>query len=127
MTAWDALSAQVDWPSAVKGASAGFSVLIIGFYAGPLMANVPVVGGPWLVIVAVLGFAVAAWRIGDAVVPPVHGAAAAVAAYLLFLPIIILGAGRVGSAQWQLIVAPFAIAVVVGWLTGTYRGRQRDY
>jgi hypothetical protein len=127
MTPWDALSAQIDWPELVRGASTGFTLLIVGFYTGPMMANVPLIGEPWLLVVAVAAFAAAGWRIGDAVSPPMHGALAALTAYVLFVPIVFLGLGRVPLDQWQLVMTPFAIAIVVGAAVGAYRRRQRGW
>lgn len=125
---WDDFSVRVDWPYVVRGASTGFTVLVVGGLAGPLMAAVPVVGRPWLLLVAVVGFAAAGWRIGDAISPAVHGATAAVASFLLVLPLLLITGGRMGFAQLASYSAvALGMAVVTGAVVGAVRGSRRGY
>jgi hypothetical protein len=114
----------VDAPRVVRGASAGFTVLVLGGLSAPLAANfVPVVGVAWLPLTSIVAFVVAASRIGTATRPWAHGAVAALSAYLLILPLVLMSpAGRV-PAQ---IALTAAAAVVVGALTGLLRGIRRD-
>lgn len=128
MILWDELSARIDWPQAIRGASTGFTVLVVGGLAGPLMATVPVVGQPWLLIVAVVAFAVAAWRVGDALAPAVHGAAAAVVSFLLVFPLLLIIGGRLGFDQLAFYSATaIGMALVTGAGVGAVRGMQRGH
>jgi hypothetical protein len=80
----------VDVPNAVRGASTGFSVLLIGGLLAPMVTLVSVVVATiWLTGVAVVAFAVAARRSRSAGVPAAHGAVAAVGAYVLVLPLLL--------------------------------------
>lgn len=118
----------MDWPQVVRGGSTGFTVLVVGGLAGPLMAAVPVIGQPWLLIVAVLGFTAAAWRIGDAVSPALHGATAAVASFLLVFPLLLITGGQMGFVQLASYSGvALAMAVVTGAVVGTVRGGRRGY
>jgi hypothetical protein len=113
---------RIDAPVAVRGASTGFSVLLIGGFVQPLVvAWVPVLGHVWLPLVAVVAFFVASRRIGDAGLPVVHGAVAALCSYLLALPLsLLVPAGR-DPLQIGLTAAT---AVVVGGAAGFFRGRM---
>jgi len=82
----------VDFPVAVRGASSGFSVLVIGVLLSQLIL-VLAPNSPALVVVFapyVLGSYVAARKVGTATVPALHGVAASVGAFLLTLPILLL-------------------------------------
>jgi hypothetical protein len=74
------------------------------------------------VLVGLLGFALAGRRIGEAAVPTLHGAIAAVISYLLAVPIILLGGYRPPLAWLAL---PLLGAVVVGAAAGQVAGRMR--
>lgn len=117
----------IDAPTAVHGASTGFSVLVIGGLLAPVIASLlPTLGRTvWLPLVAILAFVVAAIRIGKACRPAVHGAVAASLSYLLVLPLVVLNES--GRAPVQ-IAATFGTACVVGALTGYLcrRWRYRD-
>lgn len=113
--------ADIDAPTAVRGASAGFSVLVIGGLLAPIVGSLlPVLGVVWQPLVAVLAFVVAAARIGSARRPAVHGAVAAATSYLLVLPLVVLGAAGRDPGQ---IAATFATACAAGALTGFVRAR----
>jgi hypothetical protein len=113
---------EVDAPGVVKGASTGFTVLVVGGLAAPLGTLVPVAGPAWLPIVAVVAFVVAALRIGAAPRPWLHGTVAALSSYLLVLPLVLLGGTR--DVRQMLLTA--LAAVVVGAIAGFVAGRRRD-
>lgn len=119
---FDWFSDRVDWISLVRGASLAFSVLVIGGLAAPLGSQIPVIGPAWLIITAVVAFVLAGYRIGDAVDPRVHGAGAAVAGYLLVLPLVVLGTGGLDPLQ---LVLTTLTAVIMGGLAGHLAGRNR--
>jgi hypothetical protein len=80
----------VDVPNAVRGASTGFSVLLIGGLLAPMVTLAStVLATVWLAGVAVVAFAIAARRSSLAGAPAVHGAVAAVFAYVLVLPLLL--------------------------------------
>ena len=80
----------IDVPNAVRGASTGFSVLLIGGLLAPMVTLAStVLATVWLTCVAVVAFAVAARRSRLAGAPAVHGAVAAVFAYVLVLPLLL--------------------------------------
>ena len=120
---WDAFRwlEDIDAPAAVRGASTGFSVLVIGGLLAPVVTSLlPLLGRTvWLPLVAILAFAVAAARIGRACRPAVHGAVAAASSYLLVLPLVVLDEAGRDPVQ---IAATSATACAVGALTGLCRG-----
>lgn len=112
----------IDVPNAVRGASTGFSILVIGGLLAPLTT---LISGPvatiWLTAVAVVAFVVAARRSRRAANPGVHGAVAAVFAYLLVLPLLLpFEQGRNPSQ----IMLTLVTAVLVGALTGRLAARH---
>jgi hypothetical protein len=115
---------RIDVPAAVRGASAGFSVLLIGGLLGPLIAvKAPGIGSLFLTGTAILAFFLAARKTGRATSPALHGAVAAVAAYLLVLPLVMMSpAGRnLGQS-----IVTLVTAVSVGALTGWMNSRPRS-
>ncbi|MBW0101176.1 hypothetical protein [Pseudonocardia sp. KRD291] len=120
---FDWFSDRVDWVNLVRGASICFSVMVVGGLAAPLGARVPVVGPAWLILTAVLAFVVAGYRIGDAPDPRVQGAGAAVAGYLLVLPLTVLATGALDPQQ---LVLTLLTAIVMGGLAGHLAGRSRE-
>ena len=109
----------IDVPVAVRGASAGFSVLLIaGLVAVLLGLKFPSVGPLLGLVAAVVGFHVAARRVGEARVPALHGAFAAVLAYLLVLPIAWHFSPAHSSADVGRAMINFALALSTGSLTG---------
>lgn len=115
--------ASVDVPQAVRGASSGFSVLLIGGLVAPMVGiAAPLLGSVWLTLTAFTAFVVAARRIGVATVPVLHGAVAAVLAYILVLPLLLpFEAGR----NVPQILLTFATAISVGACTGWIQSRRR--
>lgn len=122
---WDLLrwADDVDAPLVVRGASSGFTVLLLGGLAMPLaVAFVPVVGRGWLPFVALLAFVASALRVGSARRPWLHGLVSAMSAYLLVLPLVSLG----GAADPGQIGLTSVAAVVMGSATGFVSGRRRN-
>ena len=77
-----------DETALVRGASTGFTVLIIGELMSPLVAGIhPVIGLLWLSLVGAAGFVVAGSRIGTARRTWLQGALAALAALTLTIPL----------------------------------------
>ena len=113
----------VDVPVAVRGASAGFSVLLLGTLLAQFAAGfLPNAAGIALISASViLGFAVAARRTGVSTVPALHGAVAAELAYLLVLPL----QWHFGRPELSEIVFTIAAALVVGAATPTLLARFR--
>jgi hypothetical protein len=107
---------RVDVPNAVRGASTGFSVLLVGGLVAPMTTLVSVpFARVWLAGVAVVAFAIAARRSRLASSPAVHGAVAAVLAYVLVLPLLLPFPAARHPLQIGLTLAT---AVVVGAITG---------
>lgn len=114
----------IDVVALIKGAVAGFAVLVIGGLVTQLLAAlVPgMVVAAWAVLVTLGAFVLAGSLIGDATRPPLHGAVAALAGYLLVLPLIaLLGAPL---AWWQVPVTAI-VAAAVGAVAGFVSGRRR--
>ncbi len=107
---------RIDVPGAVRGASTGFSILILGGLVAPFwtLLSTAVAAG-WLALVAVVAFAVAARHSRKAGNPGLHGAVAALIAYALVLPLILPFEQGRNPGQIGLTVVT---AVVVGWLAG---------
>lgn len=114
-------AAGLDWAEAARGASAGLSVLVVGGLVQPVVAVLaPPLGAVWLVVVAVVAFAVAGRRIGTASAPLRQGAVCAVLAYLFVLPLVVYANQGLDVAQ---AAGTTVTAVVVGGLVGHLRGR----
>lgn len=113
---------RVDVPNAVRGASTGFSILVLGGLMAPFVTLVSVpAAAAWLAGVAVVAFAVAARRSSLAASPAIHGAVAALISYGLVLPLILpFQQGR----NLQQILLTVATAVVVGAATGALMARR---
>jgi hypothetical protein len=106
---------EIDPVIVVRGSSAGFTVLVLGGLVAPIAAvNAPVIGSLALVLTAVAGFVTAAARQWNGPRPVVQGVLAAVGAYLLVLPIVVMG-----NHGWNVvqIACTLATAVVVGAVT----------
>ena len=115
---------RIDVPAAIRGGSAGFSILLIGGLLSPLVAlAVPRLGGVWLTMIAIVSFAIAARRIGNASVPQLHGAVAAVFAYVLVLPLLLPFEGGRNLPQ---ILLTLATAISVGASTGWIQSKRAN-
>lgn len=118
----DTFFESIDTPTAVRGASRGFTVLVLGGLSAPLIAmTVPPLGAVWLTLAAVVAFTLAGARIGAAARPAVHGAVAATLAYLLVLPLVLIG--PVGRDPLQ-IGLTLLTAVAVGGIAGMLSARR---
>jgi hypothetical protein len=113
---------RIDWVLAVRGASTGFSVLIISGLLNGLFNKIsPVVGLVQLVIGALAASVVAAWRSRTTDTPMLTGAVAALLSYTLAIPLIYLGERRL---DYRVLIAFAAIALAVGAITGLLFGRR---
>ena len=118
---------RIDFPIAVRGASAGFSVLLIGSLLSMLLTFIFPAYGPLLIVVAaIIGFYVAAHRVGTASIPALHGAFAAVLAYLLVLPIWWNFSFARNRIDVGVALLCFALALSTGSLTGWMNARKHD-
>lgn len=126
MTSQQPRRARIDMPVAVRGASAGFSVLLIGGLIAVLLGLKFPAAGPLLgLVAAVIGFHVAARRVGTASIPALHGAFAAVLAYLLVLPIAWTFSPGHSSADVGRALLNLALALSTGSLTGWMNSHKR--
>lgn len=114
----------IDIGALTQGAWAGFSVLVLGGLAQPIIAayveDLSIIA---VVLTAGSGFVVGGWRIGNTDRPMVQGAIAAMASYLLLLPVLfLLSFGPKGVE----VGGTLAIAAVIGAVTGYCRARYRS-
>jgi len=115
---------RIDFPVAVRGASFGFGVLLIGILLSTVLrATVPELGLAGTLAAYVLAFYLAARKTGTATAPALHGAIAATAAYVLVLPLILRDPAGRNIAQFA---ATLALAVGVGALTGWIGSTRRS-
>jgi hypothetical protein len=115
---------RIDRGFLARGASAGFTALFLGGWLAPIVAGfVPALGVSWLVLVGLVGSALAGRQIGVADSPAVHGAAAAVLGFLLMIPAILIVGHGVGLTQLAL---PIPGAAAVGAAAGWLASRARD-
>ncbi len=113
----------VDMAAVVRGSSRGFTVLVLGGLAAPAAATVSgALGALILTGSAAAAFVVAALRQGTTTSGGLHGALAAVGAYLLVLPLVLLAQAGRDPAQ---ISMTLAAAVVVGFVAGAAGTRRQ--
>jgi len=118
-------SSVIDFPTAVRGASAGFSVLLIGSLLAMLLTFLLPAYGPMLIVVAaIIGFYVAAHRVGSASMPALHGAFAALLSYLLVLPIWWNFSFAKNRIDVGVALLCFALAISTGSLTGWMNAKR---
>jgi len=113
---------RIDFPRAVQGASTGFSVLIIGgLIGGAVQLIAPAVG--WVILTAtfILAANLAARRLGRATAPVLHGAAAALMAYGLVLPLMLFSP----VTRLRDLFLMMVIMIWVGGLTGVLQARSQ--
>lgn len=104
----------LDVPELVRGASSGFTVLLLGSAAQPLASAASAqLGLLWLSLTAALAFVLAGRRTGRAARPLVQGPFAAVLAFTLTLPLVVVLHGGFEIVQS---CTTLAFAVVVGAL-----------
>lgn len=107
----------------VRGASRGFTVLLLGGIVQPWVGVIfAPLGYVWLALVAIAAFAWAAWprdagrwigRVDRALI----GCVAALCSYLLVLPLV---ASAAGSLPWSQMIFTSMTAVVTGALAGAF-------
>ncbi|MCW2778362.1 MAG: hypothetical protein JWN17_2087 [Frankiales bacterium] len=101
-----------DVPELVRGASSGFSVLLLGSAAQPIASAVSSqLGLLWLSLTAALAFVLAGRRVGAAGRPLLQGPVAAVLAFTLTLPLVVVLQGGLHVVQSAVTLV---YAVVVG-------------
>ncbi len=116
----------VDEAALIKGASTGFTVLIIGELLSPLASGLnATLGLFWLSLVGAAGFVVAGTRVGIARRPAIHGALAALAALALTVPLRLIAGGPITDQAYALFVSA-VFGMVVGAIAGRGAGRLRD-
>ncbi|AEH09468.1 MULTISPECIES: PE-PGRS family protein [Protofrankia] len=114
----------VDMVAVVRGSSRGFTVLVLGGLVAPAVATVSgALGALVLTGSAAAAFVVAALRQGTTTDGGRHGALAAVGAYLLVLPLVLLAQAGRNPAQ---ISMTLAAAVIVGFVAGSVATRRRS-
>lgn len=114
---------EIDSATVVRGSSAGLTVLVLGGLLAPIAAvKAPAIGSLALVLTAVAGFATAAARQWSGPRPVVQGILAAVGAYLLVLPLVVMS-----QHGWDVVQVACTLltAVVVGASTPAILGRAR--
>lgn len=117
----------MDVPAAVRAASTGLSVLLLGGLMTPIaQAYVPVIGQFWLLLVSVVAFAAAGVQVGDAQLTHVHGACAALGSFVLVLPLVFWFPPADTGLDFAQVVSAAGAAVVVGAAAGFVAGRRRD-
>lgn len=115
---------RVDWVRVVRGASAGFTVLVLVGLASPILASLaPWAPLLWLVVGSLAGYILAAIKVGPADSPILTGAWAALFAYTLTVPMIYISTRKL-DLHYVLIFAGSAVAV--GGLTGYLMGRRHE-
>jgi hypothetical protein len=114
---------RVDWVVAVRGASLGFTVLVITGLANLIVVRVsPTAGLVWSIVGPLLAFGAAAWRSGPADSPWLTGLFAAFFGYTLYVPLMYIGTRHI---DWPSTLLYAGVAIVVGAAVGHLRGRQR--
>lgn len=112
----------LDEAALVRGASAGFTVLLIGELLAPVASQVNgTLGLLWVSMVGAAGFVTAGVRIGAAVKPWIQGALAAFAAFALTIPLRLL-VGLEGSQDLYRVSVSAVFSLVVGALAGRGAG-----
>lgn len=112
------MSAETDWVFVVRGASRGFTVLLLGGAVQPWIGVLfAPLGYVWLVLVAVLAFALAARPQRDRSGTVRDCMTAAVASYLLVLPLVVAAAGTLPIEQAFFTALT---AIVVGGFMGAF-------
>lgn len=110
-------------PAIVRGASRGFTVLLLGGAVQPLVAVLAApVGYVWLALVAVAAFALSAWTVTEeAGTTLAQSVAAAMGAYLLITPVVVMLTGALDPVQ---VLGTSVTALVVAGLVHLLRGRR---
>lgn len=105
----------------VRGASRGFTVLVVGGLLTPVVAAVvPALTQWWILLVAAVAFALAGAMVRTTERPALHGAVAATGSLTLLVPLWLLARGDSSPIQMLLTLL---MALVVGSLSGAFFGR----
>lgn len=113
----------VDWVIVVRGASAGFTVLVISGLAHPIVMRInPTAGLIWLFGGSILAYVVAAFRSGMADSPILTGTFAALVSYTLSVPLIYISTR---TLVWSDVLMFAGLAVVVGAIVGFIAGQRQ--
>lgn len=116
----------LDEAALVRGASKGFTVLVVGELAAPLVAGLgSTLGLLWLSLVGAAGFVTAGSSIGHARSCWLQGALAALTALSLTVPLRLL-VGLDTAEQWYAVGISAGFGVVVGALAGLSAGNLRS-
>lgn len=111
----------IDPSAAARGASRGFTILLLGGLSVPIVASVvPPLGSVWLTLTSVAAFVAAAWHAAVSECPARQGALTALGAYLLVLPLVVVATHQLSAAQ---IAVTAIVAITVGAVTGWTRAR----
>jgi hypothetical protein len=113
----------VDVPLVIRGASVGFTVLVVGELVALAMATAA--PGPASLLLALTGAAgsvAAAYAAARSGPPAAQGALAAVAAYLLTVPLRLMAGGVNPLRVWM----DLSFALVIGWVAGRRLSRTRS-
>jgi hypothetical protein len=112
-------SSDAEAANLVRGASIGFSILLIGGLAAPLASHLPValIAHYWFTTTAVIAFLAAGLRAGGR---GSRGIMAALGAYLLILPLVMTAQGW---GDYQQMLETAATAVVIGGGASFIAGR----
>jgi hypothetical protein len=114
---------QVDVPLVMRGASMGFTVLLVGeFVALALASAAPGPASLLLALTGAAGSVTAAYVAVRAGPPAAQGALAALGAYLLTVPLRILAGGINPLRLWL----DLSFATVIGWVAGPRLSRARS-
>jgi len=116
----------VDEAALVRGASAGFTVLLFGELLAPFASGInATLGLLWLSLVGAAGYVAAGSKIGIASMPALHGAFAALGALVLTIPLrLFVGASL--EQQWYALLVSAMFGLGVGALAGRASGQLRD-
>lgn len=113
---------RIDWVRVVRGASAGFTVLVLVGLSAPILSTVgPWAPLAWLMVGSLAGYIVAALKVGDAESPMLTGAWAAFFGYTLTVPMIYISTR---TLELQSVLMFAGAAVLVGGTTGYLMGRR---
>jgi uncharacterized membrane protein YebE (DUF533 family) len=117
----------VDMVAVVRGMGRGFLVLVGGGLVAPALAmsSSHMLGSVLLASSAALAFVVAAVKQGRTVNGVLHGMIAAIGAYLLMLPLVVLApAGRDANQISMTLAAAAAVGALAGGADQRWRTRK---
>lgn len=110
----------LDVTAVTGGAFRGFWVLLVGGLLQPFSLALPEAFALlWLPMVALAAFVAAAWVATGTQGPPGQGPAAALASYLMVLPLVVIGTGQLPVLQFA---GTAVLAVLTGVLVSLVRG-----